>query len=135
MWGPLARAARVGEALAMAKNVLGGELGVCSTAPLTGFFRDGCCNTSAEDAGAHVVCVRVTEDFLDFSLSQGNDLLTPMPQYGFAGLQPGDQWCLCASRFAEALDAGVAPGVVLTATHERALEVVTLDQLEAHAID
>jgi len=119
----------------MAKNVLGGELGVCSAAPLTGFFRDGCCNTSAEDVGAHVVCVRVTEEFLDFSLSQGNDLLTPMPQYGFAGLQPGDQWCLCASRFAEAIDAGVAPGVVLTATHERALEVVTLDQLEAHAID
>ncbi len=119
----------------MAKNVLGGELGVCSTAPLTGFFRDGCCNTSAEDVGAHVVCVRVTEEFLDFSLSQGNDLLTPMPQYGFDGLAPGDQWCLCASRWAEALDAGVAPDVVLESTHERALEVISLEQLQAHALD
>ena len=118
-----------------AKNVLGGELGECSAAPLTGFFRDGCCNTGAEDLGAHVVCVRVNEEFLDFSLSQGNDLLTPMPQYGFPGLTPGDQWCLCAARWAEALDAGVAPGVVLAATHERALEVVTLEQLVAHAID
>ena len=119
----------------MAKNVLGGELELCSAAPLTGFFRDGCCNTNAEDVGAHVVCVRMTEEFLDFSLSQGNDLLTPMPQYGFDGLKPGDQWCLCASRWAEALDAGVAPGVVLAATHERALEVIALDQLQAHALD
>jgi uncharacterized protein (DUF2237 family) len=84
--------------------------------------------------GAHVVCVRVTEEFLDFSLSQGNDLLTPAPRHGFPGLVPGDQWCLCASRWAEALDAGVAPEVVLEATHERALEIVTLDQLRAHAI-
>jgi uncharacterized protein len=119
----------------MAKNVLGGELIECSRAPLTGFYRDGCCNTGAEDVGAHVVCVRVTEEFLDFSLSQGNDLLTAMPQYGFPGLQPGDQWCLCASRWAEALDADAAPAVVLAATHERALEVVALDQLRQHAID
>ncbi len=119
----------------MAKNVLGGELIECSASPLTGFYRDGCCNTGADDLGAHVVCVRVTEEFLDFSLSQGNDLLTPMPQYGFAGLKPGDQWCLCASRWAEALDARAAPGVVLAATHERALEVVTLEQLSGYAID
>ena len=119
----------------MAKNVLGGELEECSTAPLTGFFRDGCCNTGPEDVGSHTVCVRVTAEFLDFSLSQGNDLLTPMPQYGFPGLKPGDRWCLCASRWAQALEAGAAPRVVLAATHERALEVVTLDQLRAHAVD
>jgi uncharacterized protein (DUF2237 family) len=117
----------------MAKNVLGGELGECSTSPLTGFFRDGCCNTGPEDVGSHTVCTRVTEEFLDFSLSQGNDLLTPMPQYGFAGLKPGDQWCLCAARWAEALDAGAAPLVVLEATHERALEILDLDDLKAHS--
>lgn len=118
----------------MARNVLGGELQECSTSPLTGFFRDGCCNTGPEDVGSHTVCTRVTEEFLDFSLSQGNDLLTPMPQYGFAGLKPGDQWCLCASRWAEALDAGCAPLVVLEATHERALEILDLADLEAHSI-
>jgi hypothetical protein len=117
----------------MAKNVLGGELQECSTSPLTGFFRDGCCNTGPGDVGSHTVCTRVTEEFLDFSLSQGNDLLTPMPQYGFPGLKPGDQWCLCASRWAEALDAGSAPLVVLEATHERALEILDLADLEAHA--
>jgi len=117
----------------MAKNVLGGELAECSSSPLTGFFRDGCCNTGPEDVGSHTVCTRVTEDFLDFSLSQGNDLLTPMPQYGYAGLKPGDQWCLCASRWAEALDAGVAPLVVLEATHERALEILDLEDLQDHA--
>jgi len=119
----------------MAKNVLGGELEACSTSPLTGFFRDGCCNTGPEDVGSHTVCTRVTAEFLDFSLSQGNDLLTPMPEYGFPGLQPGDQWCLCASRWAQALGAGAAPQVVLAATHERALEVITLDQLRDHATD
>jgi uncharacterized protein len=119
----------------MARNVLGGELIECSRRPLTGFYRDGCCNTGADDVGAHVVCVRMTEEFLDFSLSQGNDLLTPVPEYGFPGLNPGDQWCLCASRWAEALDADVAPQVVLAATHERALEVVRLEQLREHAID
>jgi len=118
----------------MAKNVLGGELQECSTSPLTGFFRDGCCNTGPEDVGSHTVCTRVTEEFLDFSLSQGNDLLTPMPQYGFAGLKPGDQWCLCASRWAEALDAGSPPLVVLEATHERALEILDLDDLKAHSV-
>jgi uncharacterized protein (DUF2237 family) len=121
--------------LAMAKNVLGGDLEECSTSPLTGFFRDGCCNTGPEDVGAHVVCTRVTEEFLDFSLSQGNDLLTPMPQYGFPGLKPGDQWCLCASRWVQALGAGAAPQVVLVATHERALEVITLEQLREHAVE
>jgi len=119
----------------MAKNVLGGELEACSTSPLTGFFRDGCCNTGPEDVGSHTVCTRVTAEFLDFSLSQGNDLLTPMPEYGFPGLQPGDQWCLCASRWAQALGAGAAPQVVLAATHERALDVITLDQLRDHATD
>ena len=119
----------------MAKNVLGGELQECSTSPLTGFFRDGCCNTGPEDVGSHTVCTRVTEEFLDFSLSQGNDLLTPMPQYGFAGLQPGDQWCLCASRWQEAYDAGMAPAVVLEATHIATLEWCSLDALRAHAVD
>jgi len=119
----------------MAKNVLGGELEACSTSPLTGFFRDGCCNTGPEDVGSHTVCTRVTAEFLDFSLSQGNDLLTPMPEYGFPGLQPGDQWCLCASRWAQALGAGAAPQVVLAATHERALDEITLDQLRDHATD
>jgi len=119
----------------MAKNVLGGVLEECSSSPLTGFFRDGCCNTGAEDVGSHTVCTRVTADFLDFSLSQGNDLLTAMPQYGFAGLQPGDQWCLCASRWAQALEAGAAPEVVLAATHERALEILSLDDLREHATD
>jgi uncharacterized protein (DUF2237 family) len=119
----------------MAKNVLGGELIECSRSPLTGFYRDGCCNTGPDDVGAHVVCVRVTEEFLDFSLSQGNDLITAMPQYGFPGLKPGDQWCLCAARWAEALDADAAPTVVLAATHERALEVITLEQLSGYAVD
>ena len=119
--------------LPKAKNVLGGKLASCSTSPMTGFFRDGCCNTGPEDVGSHTVCTRMTEEFLDFSLSQGNDLLTPMPQFGFAGLQPGDQWCLCASRWAEALDAGSAPLVVLEATHERALEILDLADLMAHS--
>jgi len=118
----------------MAKNVLGSDLETCGTTPLTGFYRDGCCNTGPDDPASHTVCTRVTEEFLDFSLSQGNDLLTPMPQYGFPGLRPGDQWCLCASRWAQALGAGAAPHVVLAATHERALEIVTLEQLQAHAV-
>jgi uncharacterized protein (DUF2237 family) len=119
----------------MAKNVLGGELEPCSVDPVTGFYRDGCCNTGGDDYGVHSVCVRVTEEFLDFSLSQGNDLLTPVPAFGFPGLKPGDQWCLCASRWAEALDAGVAPVVVLAATHARTLEFVSLEDLKAHAAD
>jgi uncharacterized protein (DUF2237 family) len=117
----------------MAKNVLGTELADCSRDPLTGFFRDGCCNTGAGDEGVHVVCARVTAEFLEFSRSQGNDLSTPMPQYGFAGLAPGDQWCLCASRWKDAFDAGAAPEVVLEATHAAMLEWVTLDELRMFA--
>jgi uncharacterized protein (DUF2237 family) len=117
------------------KNVLGGPLADCSKAPMTGFFRDGCCNTSDEDAGSHTVCAVVTADFLRFSKSRGNDLSTPAPQFGFPGLKPGDRWCLCASRWREALQAGAAPLVVLGATHQRALEVITLADLKRHAID
>jgi uncharacterized protein (DUF2237 family) len=116
----------------MAKNVLGGELEPCNFDPVTGFYRDGCCNTGAEDAGAHVVCARVTAEFLEFSQGAGNDLSTP--QFGFAGLQPGDQWCLCAARWQEAFEAGMAPEVVLEATHMRALEWVNLDDLRRHAV-
>jgi uncharacterized protein (DUF2237 family) len=119
----------------MALNVLGGELEVCGTDPLTGYYRNGCCDTGAGDTGVHVVCARVTAEFLVFSAEVGNDLSTPRPEYGFAGLQPGDQWCLCASRWAEALSAGVAPPVVLAATHAAALEWATLDDLRAHAVD
>jgi uncharacterized protein (DUF2237 family) len=116
----------------MARNVLGGELQACSTEPLTGFYRDGCCNTGAEDLGVHTVCACMTEEFLIFSKAQGNDLSTPQPHVGFAGLQPGDQWCLCASRWSEAKSAGVAPPVVLEATHAATLEWVSLDELRKH---
>jgi uncharacterized protein (DUF2237 family) len=119
----------------MALNVLGTPLQTCSTDPLTGFYRDGCCSTGGDDAGVHVVCARVTAEFLEFSKAAGNDLSTPRPEFGFAGLKPGDQWCLCASRWAEALEAGMAPPVVLAATHMRALEWCSLDDLRAHAID
>jgi uncharacterized protein len=115
-----------------ARNVLGTELVPCSYDPLTGYFRDGCCNTDESDLGSHLVCVRVTRDFLDFSLARGNDLSTPRPEYRFAGLRPGDRWCLCANRWREALEAGAAPPVVLESTHSRALEFVTLAQLEKH---
>jgi uncharacterized protein (DUF2237 family) len=115
-----------------AKNVLGTELVPCSYDPLTGYFRDGCCNTDESDLGSHLVCVRVTRDFLDFSRARGNDLSTPRPEYRFAGLRPGDRWCLCANRWREALEAGVAPPVVLESTHSRALEFVALAQLEKH---
>lgn len=115
-----------------AKNVLGGELLPCSYDPLTGYFRDGCCNTDASDLGAHLVCVRVTPEFLAFSSARGNDLVTPRPQYRFAGLKPGDRWCLCAQRWREALEAGMAPPVILEATHTNVLEFVTLAQLEKH---
>lgn len=114
-------------------NVLGGELLPCGLQPVTGFFRDGCCRTGPGDAGLHVVCAVVTEDFLRFSLSRGNDLITPAPHYGFPGLRPGDRWCLCAARWKEALDAGVAPLVVLEATHFSALAFVSLDDLRRHA--
>ena len=118
-----------------ARNVLGGPLADCSDKPLTGFFRDGCCNTSPEDRGAHTVCARMTDAFLAFSASRGNDLSTPMPEFGFPGLQPGDRWCLCAARWREALAAGAAPGVFLAATHERTLDYVSLEDLKKHALD
>ena len=114
-------------------NVLGGALAPCSTQPVTGFYRDGCCNTGAEDIGLHTVCVVLTAEFLMFSKSRGNDLSTPMPQYGFAGLKPGERWCLCASRWKEAFDAEVAPQVVLEATHAVTLHVVSLADLKLHA--
>jgi uncharacterized protein (DUF2237 family) len=116
-------------------NLLGGPLLPCSVAPLTGFFRDGCCNTGPEDLGSHTVCVQVTAAFLAFSRSIGNDLSTPMPAYGFAGLQPGDRWCLCAPRWEEARRAGVAPPVLLEATHIGALEYCRIEDLQAHALD
>lgn len=116
-----------------AKNVLGTELVPCSYDPLTGYYRDGCCTTDAHDQGSHVICSRVTQAFLDFSLSRGNDLVTRRPEHRFGGLQAGDRWCLCALRWKEALEAGVAPPVVLESTHQRALDYVTLAQLQAHA--
>ena len=118
----------------MAQNVLGGELQPCSYHPLTGFFRDGCCNTAAGDIGVHTVCIRATEEFLAFSASVGNDLSTPHPEHGFDGLVPGDQWCLCASRWQEAFEAGVAPPVVLAATHASTLEWVQLSDLAQFAV-
>jgi uncharacterized protein len=117
------------------KNVYGRPLESCSNSPKTGFFRDGCCNTSEDDTGAHVVCTKVTREFLDFSKARGNDLSTPAPAHGFPGLKPGDRWCLCAARWKEALDAGVAPPVVLAATHERVLDYVELGELEKYALD
>jgi uncharacterized protein (DUF2237 family) len=111
-------------------NVLGGALEPCSTAPVTGFFRDGHCNTCAEDRGSHTVCAVMTAEFLAFSKYVGNDLSTPRPEFGFAGLKPGDRWCLCAARFLQAHDEGCAPRVNLAATHRRALEVVPLAVLQ-----
>lgn len=116
------------------KNVLGGRLQTCSTSPMTGFHRDGCCRTGPHDHGVHSVCTRVTEEFLRFSAEHGNDLSTPAPALGFPGLRPGDCWCLCAARWKEALEAGAAPPVVLEATHEDTLRFVTLEQLRAHAV-
>ncbi len=118
-----------------ARNVLGSPLTLCGRDPVTGFFRDGCCHTGPEDRGRHVVCARVTAEFLEFSRALGNDLVTPQPAFGFAGLKPGDRWCLCAARWKEALDAGCAPPIVLAATHEKALETVRLEDLYAHAED
>ena len=117
------------------KNVLGGPLQPCSERPVTGFFRDGCCNTSDEDIGAHVICVRVTAPFLEFSAARGNDLTTPHPEFGFPGLKPGDRWCLCAMRWVEALQAGMAPQLVLAATHEGMLEYTPLAELKKYAVD
>ncbi len=118
-----------------AKNVLGTELESCSTSPMTGFYRDGCCRTGGGDVGIHVVCAEMTEEFLQFSRSRGNDLSTPNPMFDFPGLTPGDRWCLCAERWKEALVEGVAPGVVLAATHISALEFVDLEELKAHAVE
>lgn len=118
-----------------ARNVLGERLQSCSEAPVTGFYRDGCCNTGPDDLGLHTVCALMTAEFLEFSRASGNDLSTSMPQMGFPGLKPGDRWCLCAARWKEALDAGMAPRVVLTATHEATLEVVALEDLKKYAID
>lgn len=117
------------------RNVLGEPLATCGTRPLTGFFRTGCCDTSREDLGSHTVCAVMTAEFLEFSKSRGNDLSTPRPEYGFPGLGPGDRWCLCAPRWQEALEAGMAPRVVLAATHERALDYVSFADLKRHAID
>jgi uncharacterized protein (DUF2237 family) len=124
-----------GEGRRPSRNVLGEPLALCCSDPVTGFYRSGRCDTGAEDFGAHVVCARVTEEFLAFSRTRGNDLSTPVPEAGFPGLKPGDRWCLCAARWREALDAGVAPPVILAATHERALETVSIDDLKRHAID
>ncbi len=117
------------------RNVLGGSLESCSDEPLTGFFRDGCCNTGPEDVGLHVVCAKVTQAFLDFARRQGNDLVTPAPHYGFPGLKPGDRWCVCVGTWRQAYEAGVAPPVVLAATHEETLAVVPLDLLRQLAVD
>jgi uncharacterized protein (DUF2237 family) len=119
----------------MARNVLGGELELCGTDPMTGFHRTGCCDTGGDDVGVHTVCARMTAGFLEFSRRRGNDLSTPRPEFGFPGLRPGDRWCLCASRWAEALAAGVAPPVVLAATHARTLEWIDLADLRRHAAD
>ncbi|MEL6282559.1 MAG: DUF2237 domain-containing protein [Pseudomonadota bacterium] len=116
-------------------NVLGAPLEPCSTAPLTGFFRNGCCDTGPMDQGMHTVCAVVTDAFLTFSKSRGNDLSTPRPEYGFDGLKEGDRWCLCAMRWVEAYEAGVAPKVILAATHMRTLSVAPLDALKTHALD
>ena len=118
-----------------AKNVLGHELKPCSTDPVTGFFRNGCCETSHEDVGMHTVCAVMTAEFLAFSKAAGNDLSTPRPEFGFAGLRPGDRWCLCAPRWKEALDAGAAPQLVLEATHEETLAIVPLGVLKDYAVE
>ena len=117
-----------------AVNVLGGPLEVCSTRPMTGFYRDGCCHTGPQDSGRHVVCAQMTQEFLLFTQRMGNDLITPRPEYRFPGLKPGDRWCLCALRWREALEAGVAPPVILEATHKKALDCVILEDLHAHSL-
>ena len=123
-----------GEGISEDRNVLGGPLMACSYSPLTGFYRDGCCSTGPDDHGRHVVCARVTAEFLEFSLSVGNDLSTPRPEYRFPGLKPGDRWCVCALRWKQAYEAGVAPPVVLEATHENALRLVPLESLKECAL-
>ena len=117
-----------------ARNVLGGALIPCSTDPMTGFYRDGCCNTGGDDRGVHTVCVEVTAAFLEFSRDMGNDLSTPAPQFGFPGLKPGDHWCLCAERWRQALQEGMAPRVILEATHISTIEYVSIEDLKEHAL-
>lgn len=117
------------------RNVVGGELEACGNDPVTGFFRDGCCTTGPEDLGSHTVCAVVTAEFLAQQRAVGNDLVTPRPEYGFGGLTPGDRWCVVAVRWLQAYRAGVAPPVVLAASHERALEIVPLEALREHAVD
>lgn len=126
---------RKGEQPSWQRNVFGEPIGLCSLSPRTGFFRTGSCHTGPGDDGVHTVCVEVTAEFLAFSKSRGNDLSTPMPQFGFPGLEPGDRWCLCAARWQEAFEAGKAPRVVLGATHELTLEIVELADLKRHALD
>jgi len=116
-----------------AQNVQGGPLAPCGTAPVTGFYRNGCCDTGADDSGMHTVCAVMTAEFLAFSKLSGNDLSTPRPESGFPGLSAGDRWCLCVGRWREALAAGVAPPVIMSATHEETLAVVLLEDLERHA--
>lgn len=118
-----------------ARNVLGGELQICCTAPMTGFYRNGRCDLGPEDRGVHGLCAQMTETFLNYTRAQGNDLTTPHPVFGFPGLKPGDRWCLCASRWQEALEDGVAPPVVLAATHEGVLGIVSLDDLKTYGIE
>ena len=121
--------------MATGKNVLGTDLQSCSVDPLTGWFRDGCCRTGADDEGLHLVCALMTDEFLEFSSAHGNDLTTPHPEYDFPGLKAGDRWCLCMTRWQEARAAGVAPPVVLSATHISALEFATLDELQEYAVE
>ncbi|RMH73663.1 MAG: DUF2237 domain-containing protein [Gemmatimonadetes bacterium] len=118
----------------MAKNVLGTELKICCTRPMTGFYRTGKCETGREDRGLHLVCAQMTAEFLNFSKSCGNDLTTPVPMFQFPGLTPGDRWCVCVARWVEAFNAGVAPPVILEATHISVLEFVTLDELQQYAL-
>lgn len=119
----------------MARNVLGGDLECCCNDPVTGFFRNGKCDTNAQDVGMHTVCVEMTEEFLEFAKSKGNDLITPVPQYGFPGLKPGDRWCVCLGTVVEAIQESKAPRIVLSATHVSALEFVSKDALMALAVD
>ena len=121
--------------MALPKNVLGTELQPCCLAPLTGFYRDGYCRTGGTDYGAHMVCAVMTAEFLEFSQRTGNDLSTPHPDYDFPGLQPGDRWCVCVSRWQEALQAGVAPQIILEATHMSTIEFVSLAELKQHAVE
>jgi len=117
------------------RNVFGESIETCSIRPMTGFYRSGCCHTGEDDAGMHTICILATAEFLAFSKMRGNDLSTPLPEFGFPGLQPGDRWCLCAERWKEALEAGMAPRVVLRATHENTLEAVSIEDLKRYAID